>query len=424
MAAVSVMLDPTYNTFYNSTIPLTVSELPVVATTTVNAYKDALSNPVNLTLGATMDVRIESVGNTSMYVMQGQSVNLYETTVTDGVRTDYNMLSVTNASNTSTVIKPTSDNKVVIQGADSLNTVSVSGTKFNLSGGYQMLSTTMPNGFRLSKALDVMGDISSSTNLIAGGDVRAGGDMFAQTYNMYKNLADSNISQVAYAFYINDYNQLELLRYYLYSNSNSSTSTQERVMTFGTASYNIAGEKDLPISALSNYTKLDGFNNLVTTSNGGTSSGGSSGTSTNNVVFTNSSGNLYVTEGQMFGIGTADPAYELDVSGTIRSTTQMLSPQYLVTSDQRLKENIKIVTDLNSNLDIIKKLNIYNFNMKSDPDKTLRTGFIAQEVKRLIPNAVKIVDFGGLSNCMQIDTDVILAYLVAAVKALAIKVST
>jgi len=422
MAAVSVMYDPSYTTFYNSATTATVSEIPVVATTTINAYRDALSNPVNLTLGATQDVRIESVGSTSMYVMQGQSVNLFETSVTDGLRSDYNMLTVTNASNTSTVIKPTSENRVVIQGGDNLNTVGVSGMTLNLSGGYQLFSTTNPNGFRMSKALDVMGDITTPTSVVAGGDVRAGGDMFAQSYNMYKNLVDSNLSQVAYAFYINDYNQLELLRYYLYTSSNTSRSVQERVMTFGTATYNVNGEKDLPISSLSNYTKLDSFNNLVpSSSNGGGSSGG--GGSSSSYVFLNSSGNLYINEGQFLGIGNTDPIYELDVTGTIRATTQMMSPQYLVTSDQRLKENIKLITDLNSSLDLIKKLNVYNFNFKSDPEKTTRTGFIAQEVKRLIPTAVKTVEFAGLSNCMQIDTDIILAYLVAAVKALAIKVS-
>ena len=422
MAAISVMMAPTYNTFYDQQILATISEIPVIASTHINSYTDTNNSNADLTLGATKDVRIESVGNTNMYVMEGQYVNLFETTVVDGTRTDYNMLGIRNASNVTTVIKPSTTNRVAIAGGDTQNTVSVGGVKLNTSGSVQIVSTSSPFGFRMTSPLEVLGDITATENANIGGDVIASGDMYSQTYNLYKNLVgDSNLSQVAYAFYINEYNQLELLRYQLYSASNSS---QERVMTWGTAIYNTNGEKQVPTSVVGDYTKLDVFNNIISdsNSNGGTG-GGNSGNGGTSYLFLNNSGNLYINEGQYFGIGNADPIYELDVAGTIRATTMVLSPQYLVSSDQRLKENIKLITDLNSCLDTIKKLNVYNFNFKSDPNKITKTGFIAQEVKRLIPNAVKTTDFGGLKDCMQIDTDYIIAYLVSAVKALAYKIS-
>jgi len=422
MAAVSVMLSPSYNTFYNKSITQTVSEIPVIASTAINSYNDTNNSNVDLTLGATGDIRIESVGNTNLYVMEGQGINLFETTVDNGTRTDYNILGIQNHSNVTTLIKPSSTNRVAIAGGDTQNTVSVGGVKVNTSGSVQLISTTSPSGFRMMNPLEVLGDITSTANLNAGGDVRAAGDMFAQTYNLYRNIAaDSNLSQVAYAFYINEYNQLELLRYQLFSASNTA---KERVMTFGTAIYNSNGYQDIPIGVASNYTKMDIFNNLISGSNSGGSSGGSSGSGGNSYIFLNNSGNLYISEGQFLGVGTTDPLYELDVSGTIRATTSIMSPQYLVSSDQRLKENIKLVSDLNSCLETIKKLNVYNYNFKSDPEKITKTGFIAQEVKRLIPNAVKTTEFGGLKDCLQIDTDYIIAYLVTAVKALAIKISS
>ena len=422
MAAVSVMLAPSYTTFYDQKINATVSEIPVIASTTINSYTDKNSSNADLTLGATKDVRIESVGNTNLYVMEGQTVNLFETSVVNDVRTDYNMLAIRNASNVTTVIKPTSSNRVAIAGADSQNTVSVGDMKLNTSGGIQIISTIDPGGFRMTSPLEVLGDITVTGNANIGNDVIARGDMYSQTYNLYKNLVgDSNLSQVAYAFYINEYNQLELLRYQLYSASNSS---QERVMTWGTAIYNANGDKQVPTSDMSNYTKLDVFNNIVSGSNsGGRTGGGGGSTGGTSYLFLNNSGNLYINESQFLGIGTTEPAYELDVSGTIRASSAVLSPQYLVSSDQRLKENIKLITDLNGCLDTIKKLNVYNFNFKSDPEKITKTGFIAQEVKRLIPNAVKTTNFGGLKDCMQIDTDYIIAYLVSAVKALAYKIS-
>ena len=60
--------------------------------------------------------------------------------------------------------------------------------------------------------------------------------------------------------------------------------------------------------------------------------------------------------------------------------------------------------------------------MKTDPDKKTKFGFIAQEVKAYIPEAVYTTQYGSIKDCMQIDTDILIAYLVGAVKALAAKV--
>ena len=53
------------------------------------------------------------------------------------------------------------------------------------------------------------------------------------------------------------------------------------------------------------------------------------------------------------------------------------------TSDQRLKDNIKPITSKCSN--IVKKLKVKKFTMKNDEKKRTNIGFVAQEVKNLIP---------------------------------------
>ena len=54
-------------------------------------------------------------------------------------------------------------------------------------------------------------------------------------------------------------------------------------------------------------------------------------------------------------------------------------------SDRRLKENI---VPSKHSLDDIRKINIYNFNMKGDNEKTPHIGVIAQEHKKIFPRAV------------------------------------
>ena len=428
MAAVSVMYNPSYSIGYDVDATF-LNELPIIASRAINSYKDSSNIAHDLLVGASSNLNLESKNDTNIFVYQGSSVKIYETTVQDEVRTDRNILTISDSNNTTTLIAPeaASSNSVILKAADPQNTVTVGSMTLNNSAGYQMISTTAPNGFIMSDLLSVNGSVTAAGDLVTQMDIKAAGDMFGRTMNLYKNVGSSNLSQVAYAFYINEYNQLELLRYQKFPSESNilGTSAQEKIMTFGTAIFNQNGHKEVPFST-SNYQALDVFNGLASSSNGsGNLSGGSGGFGGGSSPFlVNTSGNVYLPEGTYLGLGTSEPAYNLDVNGTISSTNVIVSPQFLSSSDQRLKENIKIISDVSSCLDILKKLNIYNYNFKMDEDKRLRTGFIAQEVKRQIPNAVIQTEFAGLSDCMQIDTDVLIAYLVGAVKSLSSKVDS
>lgn len=74
-------------------------------------------------------------------------------------------------------------------------------------------------------------------------------------------------------------------------------------------------------------------------------------------------------------------SYTLDVNGSINATNIYAS------SDERLKENIKTV-ELDCSK-IIKDLEIKEFNFKSDKDKKLIVGAIAQQLRNILPDKYK-----------------------------------
>ncbi len=87
-----------------------------------------------------------------------------------------------------------------------------------------------------------------------------------------------------------------------------------------------------------------------------------------------------------------------------------------VQSDKRLKY---IKGENKNGLDAIKKIKIYNFTFKKDKDKEPRVGVIAQELQKILPDAVK----KGSDGFLTIRIDDIIYTLVNAVKELDKKVS-
>lgn len=123
------------------------------------------------------------------------------------------------------------------------------------------------------------------------------------------------------------------------------------------------------------------------------------------------------------GIGTMTPGQKLDVSGTIRQTGCMIagtlstntSGDIICTSDARLKNIIGLYK---SGLDVIERIEPSRFTYKttaSNPVETfVHAGFIAQDVKEVIPEAVAVQRSGYYS----LDTTAILAASINAIKEL------
>ncbi len=112
--------------------------------------------------------------------------------------------------------------------------------------------------------------------------------------------------------------------------------------------------------------------------------------------WTYSSSNTSVYHMGSVGIGTTSPEYQLDVRGTIYSSTGGFTSSTLtkwsVLSDRRIKENI-VKASYEKCLENVKNIELYNFNFKDNCVNTNdrhQLGFIAQEVQQVYPKAVEV----------------------------------
>ena len=100
-------------------------------------------------------------------------------------------------------------------------------------------------------------------------------------------------------------------------------------------------------------------------------------TTTGNVVTVGTS--VYFVANGNVGYGVANPAYKIDVSGAINATGDITS-----SSDIRLKVNIEKIEDA---LNKVMKLHGVTFYKHGEPNRS--TGLIAQDVREVLPEAVK-----------------------------------
>ena len=112
--------------------------------------------------------------------------------------------------------------------------------------------------------------------------------------------------------------------------------------------------------------------------------------------WTYNSSNANVYHMGSVGIGTTNPNYNLDVSGTIFTSTggytQTGLTTWTVMSDRRIKDNI-VEASYDKCLENVKNVDLYSFNFKDNcvntNDKN-QLGFIAQEVQQVYPKAVEV----------------------------------
>ena len=93
---------------------------------------------------------------------------------------------------------------------------------------------------------------------------------------------------------------------------------------------------------------------------------------------------MSILQNGYLGVLDDTPSYQLDVTGTIRATGDVIA-----FSDVRVKENIKTIK---SSLDKVSKLRGVEFNKIGEDEKSI--GVIAQEIEKVIPEVVKTDDEG------------------------------
>lgn len=115
------------------------------------------------------------------------------------------------------------------------------------------------------------------------------------------------------------------------------------------------------------------------------------------------------------GIGVVQPTHILHVDGQIRSSMSTIA----TASDARLKTRITPVSEVES-LENILNLSVRDYTWKNDGRR--QRGFIAQEVEKIIPDAVqKVNETEGkhsLEDLRLLNLDPIIVDLVGAVQAL------
>ncbi|WP_026632812.1 tail fiber domain-containing protein [Dyadobacter alkalitolerans] len=95
--------------------------------------------------------------------------------------------------------------------------------------------------------------------------------------------------------------------------------------------------------------------------------------------------------------------------------------QYSVTSDQRLKENIRTSK---FGLEALKAVKVYDYNFKADQTKSLSTGVLAQELHKIYPQAVTVGGSNAKNNPWQVDYSKLIPMLVKSVQELSQEVES
>lgn len=279
-----------------------------VALTNIAAFQDASGNAQNLTLGASSNVNIEAHDGINVYFAQPDSVTYYNTKIVNNARVDTPILEMHN--DLATTFLSANNLSLNLSGMDSNRTTTVSRTTMQTSNYSQLVDTPLGNGFVFAPSMQLLSNLDVKNDIVSHNNIACSGNMFSSTMNLYKN-KDIN-TQISYAFYINEFDQLDIVRY------KKSTTTQapyvttmteaKRIFTFGKIDENHTGD-------LLKYTAVNEFNGIV-----GPSTGLSTGqvTSLTNMLWSSSPGgqNVYYNNGNV-GIGTITPREPLDVEGNM-----------------------------------------------------------------------------------------------------------
>ena len=106
-------------------------------------------------------------------------------------------------------------------------------------------------------------------------------------------------------------------------------------------------------------------------------------------------------------------AFIVNGTGVGSITTNGTTTAYNTTSDARLKENL---IPTHYGLETLLKIKVLDYNYKSDTKKVSQTGFIAQQLYKLYPQAVQVGGKDEKTNPWMVDYSKISPLLVIAVQ--------
>lgn len=384
---------------------------------TISAYRDETGVAQSLGIGASCNLVLEGVNGIRLYVGDGNDGVSFYTSSYDpasNLRTDTRILNIDATSNVTQITTARDVGALRMISADSDNTVQVSSVIMTQCNNEAHLRTDQVGGLYIDNpvriannlfvnALCEVYDVQIDNNAVVIGNLTSYGSVFGQNLNVWKQ---ANSNTIGYTFRMNDSDQLELVKYGRFGDGTQDVA--KRVMVFGATTLQVNDVSDTPQVGTTAVTGL-GAVNLD-----------GSGTPADAWWIKSPNGSVYMPAGTSVGIGIANPAWPLQVSGTIDATAvtaQTVSANELfTTSDRRMKT---VIDDhVSSALDAIMAIDVRRFTFNNDTESRVRTGVIAQEVAQVFPDAIKVRATPELDDCLCVDNSVLLAYLIKAVQEL------
>ena len=414
--------------------PQSIETLYNLAVTNVFAPTTDAGVAQSLLIGASSNVIIESSADAMLFLQDTSEFQVYQSKFDgQGIRQDNQILDLTSGLfpdgvTSGTVLSTGMDaNPMWVYGSDANHTTWISSTKVRNLNSYTQFSTTQSDGFIFNNQVSFSSnttfaqDVYMKSALEVDGNVTMYGNLFSKNMNLWQDSLNGVHDRVGFGFSINSNSQLELIKYAQFPDGTSLT---KKVAVFGASPMLPTELKDSPQSYLV-FDQLTGIG--VHNPETQTSSGGASSTSTTAAAFQFSPTGDISTSAS-FGIGVTNPQFPLDVLGTINSTSlqalNITATNVTTTSDERLKD-IAGTVEPSLCLDRIKQLEIIDFSYISSlagVSTTHQTGLRAQQVASVMADAVVTKSFAGLDDCKMIDSSVMLAYVIGAIKELASKI--
>ena len=393
-----------------------------------------------LLLGASSNIVIESSGDAKMYVKDNSGFMLYQSDFIGGIRCDHALFDVRSNVALDGVTKATvlstgaDENAMWVYGSDANRTTWISSTKVNNVNDTSAFSTTQSAGFLMNAKTHFTSniicdqDVYMRSTLEVDSNVTFYGNFFTKNVNMWSDTSSVVASRVGFAFTINDKSQLQLIKHIEFPEAAGLSNVTKTIAVFG----GVKALEEETTDVHNSYFVFDELSGIGMHTPG--LGGGSGGAGSAADIIATTSAWQFGNNSELYtfnkvGINNDSPTVELDVVGSIMcsdtittvgmNASSIMTQAITTTSDERLKE-IRGTIAPASCLSKLSQLDVIDFAYLNAPvADEFKAGLRAQQVEAVMADAVIVKAFAGLDDCRLIDTSVMLAYIVGAIKELA-----